>query len=91
MGIEITKMSSKGQVVVPQDIRDELGLEDGTVFAIFGSHDTIVLKRIETPTKESLIKDFEKIAKEGKKRAEKLGIKEKDIPKLIHKLRGVKD
>jgi AbrB family looped-hinge helix DNA binding protein len=91
MGIETTKMSSKGQVVVPQDIREELGVEEGDIFAIFGSHDTIVLKKIETPSRESLIKDFKEIAVEGKKRLKKLGIREKDIPGIVHKSRGVKD
>lgn len=39
-------------------------------------------------------KEFEKIkkaiAKEGRKRAEKLRIKESDIPKIVHRLRGIK-
>ena len=40
------------------------------------------------PSKEKLIKDFQEIAKEGRKRAEKLGIKsEKDINEIIHKSR----
>jgi len=91
MEVEITKMSSRGQIVVPQDLRKELKVKEGTLFAIFGSRDTLVLKKIEAPSKEKLIADLEKIAREGRKRAEKLGLKEKDIPKLIHKARGIKE
>ena len=76
MNIEITKMSSKGQVVIPQGLREKLKAKEGSVFAVFGNNDTLILKRIQMPDKEKLIKDLEKIAKEGRKRAEKLGLKE---------------
>lgn len=89
--VEITKMSSRGQVVVPQKAREESGAGEGTIFAVFGSKDAIVLKKIEIPDKEKLIKDLEKISKEGRKRAEKLGLKEEDVPRLVHKLRGIKE
>jgi len=90
MEVETTKMSSKGQIVIPQDLREEFGLEEGTLFAIMGSNDTIILKKLETPSKEKLIKDLENMAKEGRKRAEKLGIKESDVPGMIEKLRREK-
>lgn len=91
MDVETTKMSSKGQIVIPQDIREELNADEGTVFAVIGSNDTIILKKLEKPSKEDLIKNLEKIAKEGRKRAEKLGIKESDVSEIIHKLRKEKN
>jgi AbrB family looped-hinge helix DNA binding protein len=91
MDIEITKMSSRGQVVIPQGLRDKLKAREGSVFAVFGSKDTLVLKKIELPDKKRLIDDLERIAKEGRKRAEKLGLKESDVPKIVHRLRGIKD
>ncbi|MBU2634110.1 MAG: AbrB/MazE/SpoVT family DNA-binding domain-containing protein [Nanoarchaeota archaeon] len=90
MNIEITKMSSKGQIVVPQNLRNELKMEEGSIFTIFGSKDTLILKKIKTPSKEKIIQDIENMAKEGRKRAEKIGLKESDIPHLVHKLRGIK-
>ncbi len=90
MEITTTKMSSKGQIVVPQNIREELQAKEGTIFTIINNKDTILLKKIKTPSKESIIKDLEKIAKEGRKRAEKLGIKETDVPDLIHRIRKEK-
>lgn len=87
--VEMTKMSSRGQIVVPQDIRERIGATEGTIFAIFGTKDTIVLKRIEMPEKRKLIKELETIAKEGRKRLEKQDIKETDITSIIHRRRGV--
>ncbi len=87
MVVETIKMSSKGQVVIPQDIREEIEADEGTVFAVIGSKDTIVLKKIQTPSKETLIKELRKIAEEGAKRAEKLGIKESDVPDMVHRIR----
>ena len=81
-------MSSKGQIVIPQDIREELNAKEGTVFAVIGSKDTIVLKKIEMPSKHVLIKELAAIAKEGKKRLEQKRIKESDIPEIVQKSRG---
>ncbi len=90
MIVETIKMSSKGQIVIPADIREEIHAKEGTIFAVVSSKDSVVLKKIATPSKEELIKDLGKIAKEGAKRAEKLGIKEKDVPEMIHRLRKSK-
>ncbi|MEK6922231.1 MAG: hypothetical protein AABX08_00340 [Nanoarchaeota archaeon] len=87
MNIETIKMSSKGQIVIPQRIREELRAEEGSMFAVISSRNSVILKKIETPSKEDLIKDLERIAKEGRRRAEKLGIKESDVPELIHRIR----
>lgn len=87
MAVEMVKMSSKGQIVIPQEIRAEICASEGTMFAVVSGRDSIVLKKIATPSKEELICELKEIAKEGAKRAEKLGIKEKDVPDLIHKAR----
>ena len=44
---ELVKMSSKGQIVVPKDLREEMDLETGSSFVIFGKEDTLVLKKIQ--------------------------------------------
>jgi len=87
MAVEMIKMSSKGQIVIPQDIRAEICASEGTMFAVVSGRDSIVLKKVATPSKEELICELREIAKEGARRAEKLGIKEKDVPDLIHKAR----
>ncbi|MBS3121672.1 AbrB/MazE/SpoVT family DNA-binding domain-containing protein [Candidatus Woesearchaeota archaeon] len=83
MDVETIRMSSKGQVVIPQQIRDKLHAVEGTVFAVVGGKDSIILKKIATPTKEDLINELVAIAKEGKKRLQKKGISEEDIPYIV--------
>lgn len=88
MEVETTRMSSKGQVVIPQDVREETHAEEGTIFAVIGSKDTIILKKLEKPSKDMMMRELEGIAKEGKKRLERKGIKETDIPEIVQKSRG---
>ncbi|MBI2151242.1 AbrB/MazE/SpoVT family DNA-binding domain-containing protein [Candidatus Woesearchaeota archaeon] len=79
MSVETVRMSSKGQVVIPQDVREELQVEEGTVFAIVGNRDTIILKKILTPSKEELIKGLELFAKKSKIKLQSKGVTEKNL------------
>ncbi len=87
MAVEMVKMSSKGQIVIPQDIRAEISASEGTMFAVVSGRDSIVLKKIVTPSKEELIRELKEIAKEGRKRLEVKGIKEADISGIVEKSR----
>jgi hypothetical protein len=60
------------------------------MFAVVSGRDSIVLKKVALPSKDELICELKEIAKEGTKRAQKLGIKDKDIPDLVHKARNNK-
>ncbi|KKS95206.1 AbrB/MazE/SpoVT family DNA-binding domain-containing protein [Candidatus Woesearchaeota archaeon] len=79
MNVETVRMSSKGQVVIPQDIREDIHVEEGTIFAVVGTKDTIILKRITTPSKEELIKDLGFFSKKAKMKLQNRGITEKDL------------
>ena len=87
---ETIKMSSRGQIVIPQDIREEIKASEGTIFSVVSAKDAIILKKLSTPSKEDLIKELGAIALESRKRAEKLGIKESDVPELIQRFRKSK-
>jgi len=87
MAVEMIKMSSKGQIVIPQGIRTEICASEGTMFAVVSGRDSIVLKKVAMPSKEDLICELKEIAKEGKKRLEAKGIKESDIPNIVEKSR----
>ena len=91
MPAETIKMSSRGQIVIPQEIREELHASEGTLFSVVSTKDAIILKKLSTPSKEELIKEIEAIAAEGRKRAEKLGIKESDVPSIVHRIRKLKN
>ena len=48
---QITRMSSKGQVVIPEEIRNDLNLEPGSRFVVFGRKgaNSILLKKLDLP------------------------------------------
>jgi len=74
MEISMTRISSKGQVVIPRELRDEVKLNEGDKLIVYGDKDTIVLKKIE-----SSVKEFEKLASFGRKFAKQKGIKKSDV------------
>jgi AbrB family looped-hinge helix DNA binding protein len=49
---EITTISEKGQVIIPQKLRDMLGLTPNTKLLVYGYGDTIIIKRLELPDVE---------------------------------------
>ena len=79
-----TKMSSKGQVVIPEGIRKRLGLKAGTQFVVLGDKDVVILKAISPPSME----DFDKLISEANKQARKAGMKRSDIADAITKVRS---
>jgi len=79
-----TKMSSKGQVVIPEDIRKRLKLKAGDQFVVVGEKDVVILKAISPPSME----DFNEIIAEARRQAKKSGMKRSDIAAAIAKVRG---
>ncbi len=45
-----TKLSSKGQVVIPEEIRDQMGLHSGDQFLVVAEKDVVILKVISRPS-----------------------------------------
>ena len=82
--IATTKMSSKGQVVIPDEIRKRLGLKTGSQFVVVGEKDTVILKTISTPSME----EFDVLIAQAHKQAKKAGIKQSDVTAAIAKARG---
>jgi len=73
---EVTTISEKGQVVIPQSIRKELGIKPENKFLVYGRGDIIILKKLELP---SLKKEWEEIFKMMDKKA--LSISDEEIQK----------
>ena len=80
----VTSISSRGQVVIPQELRERLNLHTGEKFIVIGEDDTIVLKKLEVPS----FKGFERLLKKTRKFAKKKGIKTSDVEEAIKKIRG---
>lgn len=49
---EITTMSKKGQIVIPQKIRKSLKIKPRTKFAVYAKNDMIIMKAFEPPDLE---------------------------------------
>jgi AbrB family looped-hinge helix DNA binding protein len=79
-----TKMSSKGQVVIPEEIRKRLKLKAGDQFVVVGEKGVVILKAISPPSME----DFDEIIAEARRQARKAGMKRSDISKAIAEVRG---
>ena len=61
VSISTTRMSSKGQVVVPEEIRKKLGLHPGTQFAVLGARGMIILRPLTPPSLE----EFDRLVAEN--------------------------
>jgi AbrB family looped-hinge helix DNA binding protein len=81
-----TRMSSKGQVVIPETIRRQLKLEEGAQFIVVGDADVIILKAIALPD----LGEFDALIQKARKQAKEAGLKPKDIQAAIAKVRGRK-
>ena len=79
-----TRMSSKGQVVIPEAIRKRLNLQPGTQFVVVGEDDVVILKAITTPG----IETFDKLIQEARQQARQAGLKRTDIAAAVSKARG---
>jgi len=80
--LEVTTMSEKGQVVIPQSIRKELGIKPKTKFLVYGRGDTVIMKKLELP---DLKKEWEDIFKLMDKK--ELKISDQEIGKEIAEAR----
>jgi antitoxin PrlF len=45
--IDVTRVSDKGQVVIPKEIRDKLGFTEGTRLIVVAAEDAVILQRVE--------------------------------------------
>jgi AbrB family looped-hinge helix DNA binding protein len=61
--IDVTKVSDKGQVVIPKEIRDRLQLVPGTKLIVVATEDAVVLQRIETVAGKMKMRDIMEIAR----------------------------
>ena len=81
--VSTTKMSSKGQVVIPENIRKQLNLKVGSQFIVIGEKDVVILKNISPPS----LDEFSGLISDVRKKARQAGIKKSDISEAIQKVR----
>ena len=81
-----TRMSSKGQVVIPESIRKRLDLKEGAQFLVVGDADVVILKVVTPPD----MKEFNALIKQARQKAKEAGLKQKDVASAVAKARGRK-
>jgi len=86
MALDITKLSGKGQIVIPNEMRKRMGLKEGMRFLVIDLDDTIVLRKLELSRERVRLKQ---LLEKSRARAEKVGFTEKEIDRLIHSYRKV--
>jgi len=84
MEAEMTRVSSRGQVVIPGLIREKLGLKDGSRLIVFGEGDTIILKKVGFTSALERKQTLSSI----RKRVKNLGITRRDVSREVEAVRA---
>ena len=80
METEIVKMSPKGQLVVPQKIREKAQFDSGDRFVPIAVKDGVLFKRIKLPNVKIA---FEKLSKDIEKQFKERSISPKNVKEAI--------
>ena len=76
MDAELVKMSSKGQLVVPRDIREEMRFSPSDRFISFPIKDGVLFKKVKMPNVKA---EFDALAKDVQKQFKTRKITSKDV------------
>lgn len=79
MSEKIVKMSDKGQLVVPSEIREKEGLSGSDRFIALPVKDGVVFKKIEFDVEE----EYEKLSKEIKDRFSEKSLERKEADEAV--------
>lgn len=78
-----TTLSSKGQVVIPEEIRMQLGLEPGAQFVVIADRDVVIFKLLAPPA----LKDFATLIGRARQVAKQTGLTRAEIARSVKKVR----
>ena len=82
--IATTRMSSKGQVVIPENVRKRLGLKAGSEFVVVAGDDAVILKPVTEPD----MSQFDELLAEARRQARRVGLRKADITNAIRTARA---
>ena len=78
---KVTTVTSKGQITIPSQLREQFGLEQGTKLMVVPTDYGLVLKKLELPS----VKEFQQRVEE---RAETVDLSMEEVNELVHDARG---
>jgi len=81
--VATTRLSSRGQVVIPEEIRERLGLETGAQFVVVGEGDVVVLKAVQPPS----MRQFDALVGAARRAARQAGLKRRDVSDAVRRVR----
>ena len=79
--IEMATVSSRGQICIPNDIREDMGLKEGSKVLFVLNNDSLIMKKVNMQTFEEITAPL---------RLAKKKIREDQVTDLIHKIRNKK-
>lgn len=83
MNVKVTSVSSKGQVVIPSDIREKLGISSGTNLLVLTDGSNLLLKPISVPK----LKSFKQLISDSRELALKKKLTKRTVTKIIKSVR----
>ena len=78
--IEMGTVSSRGQICIPSDIREGMGLREGNKVLFVLQDKSLLIKKVTMET-------FAEITKPLKEEAKKAGFKEPEVNNIVHRFR----
>ncbi len=79
-------MSSRGQVVIPERIREQLSLEPGVEFVVVAKGDVLVLQRLSSPSWEQ----FDTLIRDARRQARIAGLTTRDVKQAVARFRNAR-
>lgn len=83
-----TKLSSKGQVVLPETLRNMYGWDAGTAFTVLAYKGAVIMQPIKAPTEEEIAHEFDEAFAESRSQARAAGMVPADITRAISEVRS---
>ena len=81
-----TRLSSKGQVVIPEEVREKLRLVPGVQFVVVGEGDVVILKVISPPS----MGDFDRMIAQVRTQARRSQLRKRDVAAAVSRVRARK-
>jgi len=74
----LTRVSAKGQIVIPKDLREKLNLKEGDRLLVYSTDTMLVIRKVAK--QESILSI---VAQPVRKKIKELGIRRKDVSNAI--------
>lgn len=78
MQVCVSRLSSKGQIVLPKEARLASNAKEGDEFVVFSEGERISLFKLSEEPKKLLLKELSELASKGEALSRKRGLKSED-------------